>query len=177
MTGQRRSSQRRFLCGSRRGTQAENLRCRSHDSSQRCKQAALWSSRTFACGASPGERRRPLGIPGHPSSIMVTDPCCQQKFQAPENAGLSRAPAGSSPSVTNRQSAVARRRATATIPTRRMRLPLLAKRRLNHWVSLLCGCRRTQLHANSTSSVRALVARLADALLDLAVAAGVRGRH
>jgi hypothetical protein len=31
---------------------------------------------------------------------------------------------------------------------RRMRLPPAAKRRLNHWVSSLSGCKRSQPHAS-----------------------------
>ena len=50
----------------------------------------------------------------------------------------------------------------ATMPTRRMRLPAPAKRRLNHWVNALSGCKRSQLQASSISIVRA---RLLPALL------------
>ena len=49
-----------------------------------------------------------------------------------------------------------------TMPTRRIRLPPLAERRLNQWVKALSGCRRSQAQASSTSSVRA---RLLPALL------------
>ena len=65
------------------------------------------------------------------------------------------------------------------MPTRRMRLPPAAKRRLNHWVSALSALQAQpapgQLHQQRP---RSPVARLADALLDLAVTAGVgRGRQ
>ena len=48
------------------------------------------------------------------------------------------------------------------MPTRRERLPLPAKRRLNHWLRALSGCNRSQLQASSTNNART---RLLPALL------------
>src|SRR6476620_12060385 len=71
---------------------------------------------------------------------------------------------------------MAKRRANATMPTRRMRVPPATKRRLNHWVKALSGCNRSQLPCEfDKQGPRSLVAGLADALLDLAGAAVVRG--
>ena len=64
------------------------------------------------------------------------------------------APAGISPSFGYRHRAMASRLAKATMPTRRMRPPEAAKRRLNQCVSSLSGCKRNQLHACSTSRAR-----------------------
>jgi len=48
------------------------------------------------------------------------------------------------------------------MPTRRERLPLPAKRRLNHSLRALSGCNRSQLQASSTNNART---RLLPALL------------
>src|SRR5262247_4115119 len=71
---------------------------------------------------------------------------------------------------------MARRRARATMPTRRMRLPAPAKRRWNHWVRALPGCKLSHLPCElHEQRARSLVAGFTDALIDSAVAAGVGG--
>ena len=95
--------------------------------------------------------------------------------------GLSWAPAGISPSLTYRQSAIARRLASATMPTRRIRPPALAKRRLNQSVKSLSGWKRSQLQASSVSNARtrrlpALLMPCSRSMLPLACGVGVRPR-
>lgn len=58
------------------------------------------------------------------------------------------APSGTTPDSKYRQTATNNRRATATIPLRRARLPPWAKRLSNHNVNWLVGCHRIQLQAS-----------------------------
>jgi hypothetical protein len=57
------------------------------------------------------------------------------------------APAGTTPVVTYRHSAITSWRATATMPIRRARFPVPNCARY-HWVKTLCGCQCTQFHAS-----------------------------
>jgi hypothetical protein len=53
--------------------------------------------------------------------------------------GFSTAPSGMIPCVAYRHNAMTSFRATATMPTRRLRPPAASKRRRNHWVKALSG--------------------------------------
>ena len=69
-------------------------------------------------------------------------------------AGFRLAPRGISPFCRKRHSAIASLRASATMPTRRIRAPECANRRLNQSVNALVGWRRSQPKACSTSRAR-----------------------
>src|SRR3990172_12476496 len=71
---------------------------------------------------------------------------------------MSRASSGITPSARKRHSAMSNRRASATMPMRRMRRPPPAKRLWYHWLSALLGCKRN--HSQAISTIMALTRRL-----------------
>jgi hypothetical protein len=99
------------------------------------------------CSLSP-DTSAATPSPWRSRAATLHDPCAARVSGAGATyAAVTIAPAGTTPVVTYRHSAITSLRATATIPIRRPRFPV-PKRARYHCVRALWGCHRTQFHAS-----------------------------
>ena len=116
-------------------------------------------------GERPPLQHGSSGEPGYITSRAhqhTTEPCGQSRprglvtvrFYRPGTAVLSTAPSGSTPVLTNRQSAISNLRARATIPSWRSRVLPAPKRRSYHWDNALAGWKRRHAHAMAIAIAR-----------------------
>ena len=120
--------------------------------------SVFWGPELWCAAPSPTAVINPLSQRARTTNQTASQPVAKLRevaemnyprtpFRTPYTA-LSSAPPGMTPSSTKCHSAISRRLATATMPTRRCRLPASANRLVNQSVIVLVGCSRTQLHAS-----------------------------
>lgn len=95
-----------------------------------------------SAAAPPSSRSRKATLPNTVRAARVSASIRERAY-----ATFRIAPAGTTPVVTYRHSAITSWRATATMPIRRARFPVPKCSRY-HCVRALCGCQRTQFHAS-----------------------------
>ena len=86
-----------------------------------------------------------------PGNSSATPSCYRPQIEAPR---FNCAPSGITPVSRNLHRSISKRRARATMPTLRARLPAPANRSSNHWVNLLVGWKRCQDQASSMAMAR-----------------------